>query len=88
MGAPLPPPSRPDHTVVHGLKNSIELLSQCSDQQHEKRTSLTENASKVQNRTRVICLTSVREDSQIISYEEYFLSMLLHQNKVAAGSDK
>ncbi|XP_065342176.1 integrator complex subunit 13 [Cloeon dipterum] len=87
IGAPQPPPTRPDHTAFHGLKSAVELLAQCSEMQHEKRTSLTENASKVQNRTRVLCMTSVRDEQQLRSYIEYFNTMVIHQNKIATGSD-
>ncbi|KAF4519223.1 hypothetical protein B566_EDAN015329 [Ephemera danica] len=87
IGAPPPLPGGPEFTVVHGLKSAVEVLCECSESQHEKRTNLADSASKVQNRTRVICITSARDNSQIRSYEEYFLSMLLHQNKIAAASD-
>lgn len=49
-----------DCNVIHGLNAAIEALCECSEIQHEKRTSLTESAGKVLNRGRVICVTNVK----------------------------
>ncbi|XP_021942425.1 integrator complex subunit 13 [Zootermopsis nevadensis] len=77
-----------EFSVIHGLRAAIEALCQCSDIQHEKRTSLTENASKVLNRCRVICITSARDNSSMKSLKEIFQNVLIQQNKIAAGSDQ
>ena len=88
MGIPPRTPPSADYSVIHGLRAAIEALCECSDIQHEKRTSLTENASKVLNRCRVICITSTRDNNSIKSLEEIFQNVLLQQNKIAAGSDQ
>ncbi|XP_023243853.1 integrator complex subunit 13-like [Centruroides sculpturatus] len=49
-----------DCNIHHGLRAAIESLCQCSEVQHEKRTSLTENAGKVMNRGRIVCITYLR----------------------------
>nr|CAD7600293.1 unnamed protein product [Timema genevievae] len=46
IGVP-PRPQQEDFSVIHGLKAAAEAHCECTDIQHEKRTSLTENASKV-----------------------------------------
>ncbi|PSN48070.1 hypothetical protein C0J52_03451 [Blattella germanica] len=88
MGIPPRTHQMVEYSVIHGLRAAIEALCECSEIQHEKRTSLTENASKVLNRCRVICLTSARDNSSMKSLEEIFQNVLLQQNKIAAGSDQ
>ncbi|KAJ9581248.1 hypothetical protein L9F63_023574 [Diploptera punctata] len=75
----IPPRTHPsaDYSVIHGLRAAIEALCECSEVQHEKRTSLIENASKVMN----------RYNNSMKSLEEIFQNVLLQQNKIAAGSD-
>ncbi|XP_071448707.1 integrator complex subunit 13 [Hetaerina americana] len=87
IGVPNTRLSSRDCSIFYGLKSAIEALCECSDIQHERRTSLTENASKVLNRCRVICITSTIDNSSIKSFEEYFQNILIQQNKIAAGSD-
>lgn len=58
--------------VIHGLNAAIQALCECSEIQHEKRTSLTESAGKVINRGRVICFTNVKR---------YYLISYFTQNK-------
>ncbi|XP_043280579.1 integrator complex subunit 13 isoform X2 [Venturia canescens] len=76
-----------DFSVIHGLRVAIEALTECSEVQHEKRTSLTENPSKILNRGRVICITSARDNINMKSLENIFLSQLTQQNKIALASD-
>ncbi|KAK7791139.1 hypothetical protein R5R35_008573 [Gryllus longicercus] len=87
MGIPPRAHQAGDYSVIHGLRAAIEALCECSDIQHEKRTSLTENASKVLNRCRVICITSARDNASIKSLEDIFQNVVIQQNKIAAGSD-
>jgi len=77
-----------DYSVIHGLRVAIETLNECSEVQHEKRTSLNENASKLVNRGRVICITSARDNSNMKSLENIFLSELAQENKNALASDQ
>ncbi|XP_071645101.1 integrator complex subunit 13 [Temnothorax longispinosus] len=76
-----------DNSVIHGLRVAIENLNECSEIQHEKRTSLNENTSKLINRGRVICITSARDNSNMKSLENIFLSQLVQENKKALASD-
>lgn len=77
-----------DYSVVHGLRVAIGTLNECSDIQHEKRTSLNENTSNLVNRGRVICITSARDDSNMKSLENIFLNELAQENKNALASDQ
>ncbi|XP_046670533.1 integrator complex subunit 13 [Homalodisca vitripennis] len=76
-----------DFSIIHGLQRAVQAMCECSEAQHEKRTALNENATKVLNRGRVICLTSARDNASIKSLEEIFQSELVQANKVAAASD-
>lgn len=87
----VPPPAHQsgiDFSVIHGLRVAIEALTECSEIQHEKRTSLTENANKLVNSGRVICITSARDNANMKSLENIFLNQLVQQNKIAAASDQ
>lgn len=88
--AQLGPPRREhaeDCNILHGLTAAIETLCECSQTQHEKRTCLTENASKVVNRGRVICITRLKSENHLKSLEECFQDALSQHNKLAASSD-
>ncbi|XP_046821860.1 integrator complex subunit 13 [Vespa velutina] len=76
-----------DYSVIHGLRVAIETLNECSEIQHEKRTSLNENTNKLLNRGRVICITSARDNSNMKSLENIFLNELTQENKTALASD-
>ncbi|GIY08577.1 hypothetical protein CDAR_432931 [Caerostris darwini] len=76
-----------DCNVMHGLNAAIEALCECSEIQHEKRTSLTDNAGKVINRGRIICFTNVKSDLEVNSIIDCFQNALSEHNKLASGSD-
>ncbi|XP_015924548.1 integrator complex subunit 13 isoform X2 [Parasteatoda tepidariorum] len=76
-----------DSSIMHGLNAAIEALCECSEIQHEKRTSLTENAAKVLNKGRVICFTNVKSDLEVNSLLECYHDALVEHNKLAASSD-
>lgn len=80
--------SNVDFSVIHGLRVAIEALTECSDIQQEKRSASSENSSKILNRGRVICITSARDNANMKSLENIFLSQLERQNQVAAKSDQ
>lgn len=87
----VPPPSRQtgiDFSVIHGLRVAIEALTESSEIQHAKRTALNENANKLLNSGRVICITSARDNANMKSLENIFLSQLVQQNNIAAASDQ
>lgn len=77
-----------DFSVIHGLRVAIEALTEPSENQQEKRVSGTDASNKLLNRGRVICITSARDDLNMKSLENIFLSQLVQQNKQAAGSDQ
>jgi len=77
-----------DYSVIHGLRVAIETLNECSEIQHEKRTSLNENTNKLINRGRVICITSARDNSNMKNLENIFLNELAQENKNALSSDQ
>lgn len=77
-----------DYSVIHGLRVAIETLNECSEIQHEKRTSLNDNISKLINRGRVICITSARDNNNMKSLENIFLNELATENKNALSSDQ
>ena len=76
-----------DCNIIHGLNAAIESLCECSEIQHEKRTSLTENAGKVLNRGRVICFTNVKNELEVKSLLDCFEDALMQHNKLASSSD-
>ncbi|XP_035212649.1 integrator complex subunit 13-like isoform X2 [Stegodyphus dumicola] len=82
-----PKSTNKDSNVIHGLNAAIKALCECSEIQHQKRTSLTENAGKVVNRGRVICFTNVKSDLEVNSLLECFEETLIEQNKLASSSD-
>ena len=69
VGVPARSHQQGEFSVIHGLRAAIEAMCDCSDVQHEKRTSLTENASKVLNRWRVICITSAQDNNSMKEFE-------------------
>ncbi|KAJ1527268.1 hypothetical protein ONE63_008791 [Megalurothrips usitatus] len=82
--------TRPLHTensVLPGLQAAVEAICQCTDIQHEKRTSLSENSSKILNRSRVICITSQRDNQSIQHLQDMFLKYVGQFNKKATSSD-
>nr|XP_050852263.1 integrator complex subunit 13 isoform X4 [Vespula vulgaris] len=88
LGVPTKNPEQgEDYSVIHGLRVAIETLNECSEIQHEKRTSLNENINKLLNRGRVICITSARDNSNMKSLENIFLNELTQENKTALASD-
>ncbi|KAK3858190.1 hypothetical protein Pcinc_035598 [Petrolisthes cinctipes] len=73
--------------LMKGLRAAIEALTEPSAVQHEKRTSLTESATKVLNKGRIILVTKINTEDEIRVYKEKFHEALLHLNKVAAATD-
>lgn len=73
--------------LLKGLKSATEALTEPSAIQHEKRTSLTENATKVLNKGRIILVTKVDSEDEVRMYKEKFHETLLQMNKIAAATD-
>lgn len=73
--------------LMKGLKSGIEALTEPSAIQHEKRTSLTENATKVLNKGRIVLVTKVENEDDVKVMKEKFHDALLHMNKTAAATD-
>ncbi|KAG8544329.1 hypothetical protein GDO81_022677, partial [Engystomops pustulosus] len=65
-----PPNPRADPeccSILHGLVAAVESLCKITDYQHESRTTLMENAERVANRGRIICLTNAKRYSPLSS---------------------
>lgn len=93
IGIPPPPPSLRsvstplDYTVLHGLRAAIEAVSEPTDLQQEKIQRLPEG-QKILNNSRVICITSARDNDSMKRLEDIFLTVLNQQNKLAAASER
>lgn len=58
-----PPNPRADPeccSILHGLVAAVEALCKITEYQHEARTMLMENAERVGNRGRIICITNAK----------------------------
>ncbi|XP_072327958.1 integrator complex subunit 13 isoform X4 [Scyliorhinus torazame] len=85
-----PPNTRMDPeccSVLHGLVEAVEVLCKCTDYQHEARTTLMENADRVSNRGRIICITNAKSDSHVRMLEDCVQETIHEHNKLAASSD-
>lgn len=87
VGAPSESGTAKDYNILTGLTAAIEALCECSEVQHECRTSLTETAGKMVNRGRIVCITSMKTDAEVRTLEERFYNLLTEHNKLASGSD-
>ncbi|KAJ8664971.1 hypothetical protein QAD02_006633 [Eretmocerus hayati] len=76
-----------DFSVVHGLRVAIEALTECSENQLEKKRAGSEASSQLLNRGRVICITSARDNGDMKSLENIFLNQLIQQNKQSTESE-
>uniref|UniRef100_A0A8C5RCM6 Integrator complex subunit 13 n=1 Tax=Laticauda laticaudata TaxID=8630 RepID=A0A8C5RCM6_LATLA len=85
-----PPNPRADPeccSILHGLVAAVEALCKITEYQHEARTSLMENADRVGNRGRIICITNAKSDSHVRMLEEFVQETIHEHNKLAANSD-
>lgn len=68
-----PPNPRADPeccSILHGLVAAVETLCKITEYQHEARTLLMENAERVGNRGRIICITNAKSDSHVRMLED------------------
>ncbi|KAL7642947.1 UNVERIFIED_CONTAM: hypothetical protein RMT77_006237 [Armadillidium vulgare] len=70
-----------------GMKAAVEALTEPTAIQHEKRSSLTDSATKVLNKGRVIIFTRLETDLEIQNIKDKFHEILILNNKVAASTD-
>ncbi|XP_078250380.1 integrator complex subunit 13 isoform X5 [Pogona vitticeps] len=91
-----PPNPRADPeccSILHGLVSAVEALCKITEYQHEARTLLMENADRVGNRGRIICITNAKRfvspaiDSHVRMLEEFVQETIHEHNKLAANSD-
>lgn len=87
IGTPTPAVSGETYNIYPGLKCAVQAMCECSEQQHEKRTSLNECPYPVINRNRLICITSVADNEKIKLIEEKIQAEIIQENKVASSSD-
>ncbi|KAM9673105.1 integrator complex subunit 13 isoform 5-T5 [Trichechus inunguis] len=85
-----PPNPRADPeccSILHGLVAAVETLCKITEYQHEARTLLMENAERVGNRGRIICITNAKSDSHVRMLEDCVQETIHEHNKLAANSD-
>uniref|UniRef100_A0ACB8FQD0 Integrator complex subunit 13 n=1 Tax=Sphaerodactylus townsendi TaxID=933632 RepID=A0ACB8FQD0_9SAUR len=85
-----PPNPRADPeccSILHGLGAAVQALCKITEYQHEARTMLMENAERVGNRGRIICITNAKSDSHVRMLEECVQETIHEHNKLAANSD-
>ncbi|EMP32777.1 Cell cycle regulator Mat89Bb like protein [Chelonia mydas] len=85
-----PPNPRADPeccSILHGLVAAVETLCKITEYQHEARTMLMENAERVGNRGRIICITNAKSDSHVRMLEDCVQETIHEHNKLAANSD-
>lgn len=75
-------------SVLHGLRAAVETLSETTEQQKAYIVTADKNLPKMMNRTRVICVTSARDDESMKSLEEIFHNVLIAQNKILIENEK
>ncbi|XP_044731997.1 protein asunder isoform X2 [Chrysoperla carnea] len=86
----IPPRSVPANvelSVLHGLRAAVEALSELTDIQKTHLNNPDNKQPKLLNNTRVICVTSARDDESMKSLEEIFHNVLITQNKLLAGNE-
>ncbi|XP_054974015.1 integrator complex subunit 13 isoform X2 [Sorex araneus] len=86
-----PPNPRADPeccSILHGLVAAVETLCKITEYQHEARTQLMENAERVGNRGRIICITNAKSDSHVRMLEDCVQETIHEHNKLAANSDQ
>uniref|UniRef100_A0A8C2YTW8 Integrator complex subunit 13 n=1 Tax=Chinchilla lanigera TaxID=34839 RepID=A0A8C2YTW8_CHILA len=86
-----PPNPRADPeccSILHGLVAAVETLCKITEYQHEARTLLMENAERVGNRGRIICITNAKSDSHVRMLEDCVQETIHEHNKLAANSDQ
>uniref|UniRef100_A0A023F199 Protein asunder n=1 Tax=Triatoma infestans TaxID=30076 RepID=A0A023F199_TRIIF len=86
----VPPAATQDNSkfsIFPGLIAAVQAMCECSEQQHEKRTSLNENTIQVVNRCRVICITSFVSNDISRIIEDRLQQDIIRGNKIAVASD-
>lgn len=73
--------------LLKGLRTAIELLTEPSAIQQEKRTNLTENPAKVLNKGRIILVTKIDTEDELTRLKEKSHEQLIQLNKVALATD-
>ncbi|XP_058045773.1 integrator complex subunit 13 isoform X2 [Ahaetulla prasina] len=87
VGPPNPHADPECCSILHGLVAAVEALCKITEYQHEARTLLMENADRVGNRGRIICITNAKSDSHVRMLEEFVQETIHEHNKLAANSD-
>ncbi|XP_070804151.1 integrator complex subunit 13 isoform X3 [Pituophis catenifer annectens] len=87
VGPPNPRADPESCSILHGLVAAVEALCKITEYQHEARTLLMENADRVGNRGRIICITNAKSDSHVRMLEGCIQETINEHNKLAANSD-
>ncbi|XP_023671031.1 integrator complex subunit 13 isoform X2 [Paramormyrops kingsleyae] len=88
VGPPNPSEDPECCSILHGLVAAVGSLCKLTEYQHEARTTLMDQAERVNNRGRIICLTNAKSDTHVRMLEDYVQETILEQNKIAAASDR
>nr|XP_021584474.2 integrator complex subunit 13 [Ictidomys tridecemlineatus] len=84
-----PPNPRADPeccSILHGLVAAVETLCKITEYQHEARTLLMENAERVGNRGRIICITNAKSFSLSLMQIQKCELVLIHTYPVGEDS--
>ena len=82
MGPPNPKNKDEEYSVMHGLSQAVEMLCEMSEIQQEGDRDL------VQNKGRIICLTSAKSEAQIRILEECVVESINQNNKQAVDNEE
>ncbi|XP_074646913.1 integrator complex subunit 13-like [Tubulanus polymorphus] len=87
VGPPSKSAKRHEDNILIGLNQAVQCLSEPSISQHKLRTSMTEIASEVLNRGRIICLSPIKSDAYARKLCDSMMNFIHQQNKLAANTD-
>lgn len=78
---PPEPKAKEDENVIRGLTQAVQVLCDPTPLQQEMDQDL------IQNKGRIICLTTVKSESQMRAYEECVSDAIIQHNQLAEDSD-
>lgn len=82
------PQANVEYTIIHGLRSAIEILSEHTDIQHQKKSNPENGSIKLFNKCRVICITSARDNESMNRLEDIFHSVLMQRNNDIESMDR
>lgn len=73
--------------IIDGLQQAVRALCEPTQIQHSTRTSVTEAARHVTNNGRIVCVTSLKNETHVRQLSERLLEVINEQNRQAATTD-